>query len=472
MRVARTSAPPPEDRELPKSLDAEVSVLGAILIDNTALELIDQQLTGVEFYRPAHRQLFEAMVRLLERQVAVDFTTLKDELERTGELAAVGGPSYIAVLTDGVPRSVNVKHYAAIVREKYRLRQVIDAGNRIVTQAYAAEDPADTIVAAADKAILDLHLQRPAGHVKAKDLIPGLVADMEWRYDHQGQVTGIPTGFASVDKLTMGWQRSDMNVLAARPSMGKTTWLLNTAIAASEAGKRVVIFSLEMRVQHLRDRLLAVLSGVELTRIQNGCIGAMDYKKIAAGLERLSNLELLIDDRPGQNLRQIRGACRRIKAEAGLDLVVIDYVQLMPGTLEGRGVTRYAEVSDISTRTKNEISGDLDVATFLVSQLNRGADSRNDPRPQLSDLRESGRLEEDADAVMFLYRPNHLASGTTELIVAKQRNGAAGTVNLTFDRDTQTFRDGGDPLPEKPRYTRKPSHPGKVVAPKATSGSE
>jgi len=463
----------PKDDTLPHSLEAETSVLGALLIDNTALELIDQTLTGQEFYRLAHRQLFLAMVRLLERKVACDFTTLKDELERTGELEAVGGPGYLASLTDGVPRSVNVAHYAAIVREKYRLRQVIDTTNRILSQAYAAEESADTIVAAADKAILDLHLQRPAGHVKAKDLINGLFDDLEWRHAHQGEVTGIPTGFKSVDDLTFGWQAADMNVLAARPSMGKTTWLLNTAIAASEAGKRVVIFSLEMRVKHLRDRLLAVLSGVELTRIQSGVLGAKDHARIADGMERLSTLELLIDDRPGQTVRQIRGACRRIKAEGGLDLVVIDYAQLIPGELEGRNQgNRYAEMSDISTRTKNEIAGDLHVATFLVSQLNRAADGRMDPRPQLSDLRESGRLEEDADMVAFLYRPNHLASGTTEFIVAKQRNGNAGTLNLTFDRSTQQFHDGGEPLPERVRAPRRPASPGKLVAPKPTSGSE
>ena len=462
---------PPDEQTLPHSLDAERSVLGALLIDNGAFDLIEH-LTAEDFYRDAHRRLFQAIVRLLERQVAVDFTTLLDELTRTGDVDDVGGASYLASLTDGVPRSTNVKHYAAIVREKARLRAVIAMGNRLVSQAYAAEDDADTIVAAADKALLDLHLQRPAAAVKVKDLLDGLHEDMEWRHAHKGEVTGIPTGFDSVDKLTLGWQRSDMNVLAARPSMGKTTWLLNTAIAASEAGKRVVIFSLEMRTKHLRDRLLAVLSGVALTRIQNGHLGAIDYKQIADGMERMNVMELLIDDRPGQNLRQIRGACRRLKAEGGLDLVIIDYAQLIPGTLEGRGVTRYAEMSDISTRTKNEIAGDLDVATFLVSQLNRAGEGRNDPRPQLSDLRESGRLEEDADMVAFLYRPNHLASGTTELIVAKQRNGNAGTVNLTFDRDTQQFRDGGDPLPEKPRYTRRPSSPGKMVPPRAAPDTE
>ena len=463
---------PPDDQTLPHSLDAERSVLGALLIDNASLEYIDQQLTAADFYREAHRALFTAIVRLLERKVAVDFTTLLDELVRTGELEDVGGPSYLASLTDGVPRSTNVKHYAAIVREKARLRAVIAVGNRIVSAGYAAEDDADTIVAAADKAILDLHLQRRAGHVRAKDLINGLFEDLEWRCAHKGEVTGIPTGFKSVDDLTLGWQASDMNVLAARPSMGKTTWLLNTAIAASEAGKRVVMFSLEMRTKHLRDRLLAVLSGVDLTRIQNGHLGAMDHAQMVPAFERLSNLELMIDDRPGQTVRQIRGACRRIKAEGGLDLVIIDYAQLIPGTLEARGANRYAEMSDISTRTKNEIAGDLEVCTFLVSQLNRAADSRNDPRPQLSDLRESGRLEEDADMVAFLYRPNHLASGTTELIVAKQRNGNAGTVNLTFERDTQRFLDGGAPLPEKPRYVRKPSSPGKMVPPKAAPDTE
>lgn len=470
MKVVRKTTPPSEDT-LPHSLDAEKSVLGALLIDNTALEAIDQ-LASQDFYRVAHRQVYAAIVRLLERQVAVDLLTLKDELERTSELDAVGGPAYLASLTDGVPRSTNVKHYAAIVREKARLRAVIDTANRVLSQAYAAEDDADTIVAAADKAILALHLQRPTHYVKAKDLMVGLVADMDWRVSHQGEVTGIPTGFKSVDDLTMGWQAADMNVLAARPSMGKTTWLLNTAIAASEAGKRVVIFSLEMRVKHLRDRLLAVLSGVALTRIQNGCLGQEHYQRIAAGMERLDKLELMIDDRPGQTVRDIRGACRRIRAEGGLDLVVIDYAQLMPGTLEGRGVTRYAEMSDISTRTKNDIAGDLNVATFLVSQLNRGADGRHDPRPQLSDLRESGRLEEDADMVAFLYRPNHLTSGTTEFIVAKQRNGNAGTLNLTFDRETQQFHDGGDPLPVKLRPARRPSSPGKVVSPGATSDAE
>jgi replicative DNA helicase len=464
---------PTPDDVLPHDLAAEKSVLGALLIDNTALELIDQALTGQEFYRDAHRRLFQAITRLLERKVAVDYLTLQDELTRAGDLDAVGGPGYIAGLTDGVPRAVNVAHYAAIVKEKHRLRQVIDTGNRIVSQAYAAEESADTILAAADTAILNLHLQRPSGHVKVRDLMPGLWADMEWRRAHEGEVTGIPTGFTSIDQLTFGWQRSDMNVLAARPSMGKTTFLLNTAMAAANAGKRVVIFSLEMRTKHLRDRLLALLSGVALTRIQGGTLGPRDYQSLALAFERLSTLDLMIDDRPGQTVRQIRGACRRIKAEGGLDLVVIDYAQLIPGTIEGRNAgNRYAEMSDISTRTKNEIAGDLDVATFLVSQLNRAGEGRTDPRPQLSDLRESGRLEEDADMVAFLYRPNHLASGTTELIVAKQRTGNAGTLNLTFDRDTQQFRDGGDPLPAKLWPARRQSSPGKVVAPKPTSGSE
>lgn len=467
-RPRRQREPSPEDgidaRTLPHNLEAERSVLGAILVHNDAYELAAQVLSSKHFYRDAHRRIFAAIARLIdERHGAVDFVTLKEELARTSELDEVGGPAYIASLADGVPRATNVTYYAGIVCEKALLRDVIYACNTILTAAYEAEDPAADILQRADTALLalcngtaqDAVLELPAR-------LPEIFKRIEHRVEHKGELTGITTGFPSIDAETLGWQRGDLIVIAARPSIGKTAFALNTAVAAGRAGHRVLIFSIEMRKTQLEDRLLASLAGVDAARIRSGQLGGVDYRRISEALEMMANLPITLDDRRGLTVAEIRAACRRQRADRGLGLVAIDYVQLMPGSLERRGATRNEEVTDISRRVKT-MAEELNVPVLLLSQLSRASEKRPDPRPKLSDLRESGSLEQDGDIVAFLHRRHHRESGTTAFILEKQRNGPTGALNLTFDRDTQTFTDGGEdppePAPRKGKRQAPPAEP-------------
>ena len=438
----RTVDPDPGARSLPSNLEAERSVLGAILLHNDSYEKIAKTLTGGDFFRNAHRLVYDAIERLLEHPNGmVDLVTLKEELGRSGELDEVGGPAYISALIDGVPRSTNIEHYASIVREKAVYRRIIASSNRILSAAYAAESPAADILTMADRALVDIQTDAIGGHMqslaKSNDRY---CATLEARIANKGQLTGLPTGFKDIDTITMGWQRKDSIVIAARPSIGKTAFVLNTARTMASAGHQVAIFSLEMRRELLEDRLLSDLSSVPSTLLRGGYVFGDEQAQVVEGLGQMRRLGLHIDDTKGRTVSEIRAACRRLRSEQGLDAVIIDYVQLMAGSLSRRGSTRTEELADISRRL-NELFGELDVAGFVVSQLSRASESRPDPRPKLSDLRESGALEQDADLVCFLHRKNHKEEGLTQFIVEKARNGPTGTINLLLQRDVTRFSD-------------------------------
>ncbi len=449
-----------ELRVLPQDLTAEQALLGAMIVNNAVIDQVLPRVRAEHFFRRAHQAIYRAILALaLDKTAAVDFVTLKNQLVLDGQLDECGGPAYLAALTDGVPRSANAQYYAGIVKEKAMLREAITIGNNLVEHAYADDAVSVNLIRDADLAIVTL--QRGATSSRMRNLresaneVYGII---EHHVEHRGELLGIDTGFASVNEVTMGWQAGDLVVIAARPSIGKTAFVLNSLVHAARAGKRAALFSLEMRRRQLEYRLLSALSGVALTRIMAGYLGDPDFERISAATIELGTLDIEIDDSAAMTAWDVRTACRRLRAERGLDLVVIDYVQLMRGTLERRGASRSDEVSDISRRLKI-LADEVSVPILLLSQLNRGAANRSDKRPQLTDLRESGSLEQDADIVAFLHRKNHRESGTTQFIIEKQRNGPTGTVNLTITRETQTFVDGGDDPPEPPKEERKPRPP-------------
>jgi replicative DNA helicase len=440
--MADVAAP---ERTLPHSLDAEKSVLGAILISNEAFNHAAELIDARDFFRDAHRRIFDQMVALSERGDAIDFLTLKEELARRGELDEVGGPAYIASLADGVPRATNVEYYARIVKEKSTLRQLIFAANRIVTSAYEAEQEADLILDSAETAIFSVADERlKAGFVAMHDLVKESFPKIEQLFEQKRLITGVPTGFIDLDTMTRGFQRGDLIILAARPSMGKTSLVLNIAQYVAAQPEHVVgFFSLEMSKESLFLRLLTAEAQIDSHRLMSGAIGHKDYGRISHALETLSGMRLFIDDSANIGVLEMRAKARRLKSEHGLSLLVVDYIQLMSN--RGRSENRTLELAAISRSLKG-LAKELDVPIVVLSQLSRAPESRSDHRPQLSDLRESGALEQDADVVALIYRddvynkdPSNPDAGTAELIVAKQRNGPTGTVRLAFLREQTRF---------------------------------
>jgi replicative DNA helicase len=433
------------ERTLPHNLDAERSVLGAILVQNDAFNLAAQVIDAHDFYRDAHRRVFDKMVSLNERSQAIDFVTLKEELSRAGELDQVGGPAYIASLSDGVPRASNVEYYARIVKEKATLRQLIYAANRILTSAYEAEQDADLILDQAESAIFAVADDRlRAGFVQMHDLVRESYPKIEQLLEQKRLVTGVPTGFIDLDEMTRGFQPGDLIILAARPSMGKTSLVLNIAQHVSVQPDRAVgFFSLEMSKESLFLRLLTSEAQIDSHRLMSGAIGQKDWGRISHALETLSSMRLFIDDTPSIGVLEMRAKARRLKAEHGLSLLVVDYIQLMSS--RGRYENRTLELASVSRSLKG-LAKELYVPIVVLSQLSRAPEARSDHRPQLSDLRESGALEQDADVVALIYRddvynkdPNSPDAGTAEILVAKQRNGPTGTVRLAFLREQTRF---------------------------------
>ena len=433
------------DRTLPHNLEAERSVLGAILVHNDAFNLAAQVIDSRDFYRDAHRRIFDRMVVLNERSLAIDFVTLKDELARSGELDAVGGPAYVASLVDGVPRATNVEYYARIVKEKSTLRNLIFAANRILTNAYEAEQDSDVILDEAETAIFAVADDRlKAGFVAMPELVKESYPKIEQLFEHKRLVTGVPTGFVDLDEMTRGFQPGDLIIVAARPSMGKTSLALNIAqYVALQPDRTVGVFSLEMSKESLFLRLLTSEAQIDSHRLMTGAIGQRDYSRISHALEMLNSMRLHIDDTAGIGVLEMRAKARRLQAEHGLSLLVVDYIQLMTG--RGRFENRTLELGAISRSLKG-LAKELNVPVLVLSQLSRAPESRADHRPQLSDLRESGALEQDADVVILIYRedaynrdPNHPDAGTAELILGKQRNGPTGVVKLAFLREQTRF---------------------------------
>ena len=433
------------ERTLPHNLEAERSVLGAILVHNDAFNLAAQVIDSRDFYRDAHRRIFDCMVALNERHHAIDFVTLKEELARAGELDEVGGPAYVAALADGVPRATNVEYYARIVKEKSTLRNLIYAATKIVANAYEADQESDLILDEAESAIFAVADDRlKAGFVAMRDLVKDSFPKIEKLFEQKRLITGVPTGFVDVDEMTRGLQAGDLVIVAARPSMGKTSLVLNIAQYVASLGDQVVgFFSLEMSKESLFLRLLTSEAQIDGHRLMSGAIGGNDYHRISHALEKLNSMKLFIDDTANIGVLEMRAKSRRLQSEHGLSLLVVDYIQLMNG--RGRFENRTLELASISRSLKG-LAKELNVPIIVLSQLSRAPESRSDHRPQLSDLRESGALEQDADVVVLIYRddvynrdPNSPDAGTAELILAKQRNGPTGVVKLAFLREQTRF---------------------------------
>jgi replicative DNA helicase len=417
------------ERTLPHNLEAERSVLGAILVHNDAFNLAAQVIDAGDFYRDAHRRIFDRMVALNERHQAIDFVTLKEELSRGGDLDEVGGPAYVASLADGVPRATNVEYYARIVKEKATLRNLIYAANKILSNAYEADQEPDLILDEAESAIFSVADDRlKAGFVPMRDLVKESFPKIEQLFEQKRLITGVPTGFVDLDAMTRGFQGGDLIIIAAlQPDQGA-----------------VGVFSLEMSKESLFLRLLTSEAQIDSHRLMSGAIGQKDYSRISHALETLSAMRLYIDDTASIGVMEMRAKSRRLQADQhGLSLLVVDYIQLMSG--RGRFENRTLELASISRALKG-LAKELNVPVVVLSQLSRAPEARSDHRPQLSDLRESGALEQDADVVLMIYRedaynrdPNHPDAGTAELIVAKQRNGPTGVVRLAFLREQTRF---------------------------------
>ncbi len=434
---------PVSERSLPHNLEAEKAVLGAVLIHdeqfNIAVELINAQ----DFYRHAHQQIFDKMVSLRERNEVIDLVTLKEELDRAGNLNEVGGPAYIAALVDGVPKSTNVEYYAKIVKEKATLRSLIGSANKILTTAYQAEADASEQLDLAGQAIFQITDDRLKGGFESlRDLVPGGFKTLEKLQEQQSFLTGVPSGFTDLDRLTSGFQPSDLVIIAARPSMGKTSLALNIAQhVATKTEKTVGVFSLEMSKQALFLRMLTSEARVDAHQFRGGFLGSEEYKKLSEALGVLGEARVFIDDSTSLSVLEMRAKARRLKSEHGLHLLIIDYLQLMQG--RGRFENRNLELASISRSLKG-LAKELGVPVIALSQLSRAPESRSEHRPQLSDLRESGALEQDADVVLFIYREDvydHKAENenTAEVIIGKQRNGPVGTVRLAFLKEFTRF---------------------------------
>jgi replicative DNA helicase len=436
------------ERTLPHSLDAEKSVLGAILIRNEAFNQAAELIDAEDFFRDAHRRIFNRMVALSERNDPIDFVTLKEELSRSGELDEVGGPAYVAALADGVPRSANVEYYARIVKEKATLRNLIHSANKILTEAYEAEQEPDLLLDEAERSIFAIAEDRiRAGFVPLRDLVQSSFTTIEKLQQHKGLVTGVPTGFLDLDEMTSGLQPSDLVLVAARPSMGKTSFVLNIAQHVGTSTTMTVgFFSLEMSKEQLFMRMLTSEARIDAHRFRSGFLSEKDYGRLSHALGVLAEARVFIDDTASIGVLEMRAKARRLKAEHGLHLLIIDYIQLMQG--RGRFESRQAELASISRSLKG-LAKELGVPIVALSQLSRAPETRSDHRPRLSDLRESGALEQDADVVMFIFReeqyrdadgqPNQEAEGLAEIIIGKQRNGPTGAVKLAFIKEHTRF---------------------------------
>jgi replicative DNA helicase len=434
------------DKTIPHSIDAERSVLGAILIENAALNRAQEILKEEDFYREPHRKIFKVMADLSERTTAIDAVTLKEELLRSGDLEAVGGPAYLAALLDGVPRSANVEHYARIVKEKAILRGLIEAGSQIVDTAYQAAQGVDDILDESERLIFRIAQDRlRAGFVPLKVIADQSLKTIERLAEHREMITGLPTGYASLNEYTSGLQPSDLIIVAARPGMGKTSFALNIAMhAALREGKRVGVFSLEMSREQLFLRLLTGLGRIDAHRLRTGRLNKEEWATLTRAFGELAGAPIFIDDTAGLTVLEMRAKSRRLKMEQGLDLVIVDYLQLMRS--RSAFENRNQEISDIS-RSLKELAKELNLPVIAISQLSRAPEQRGgDRRPQLSDLRESGAIEQDADLVMFIYREEVYKQteenrGRAQLIIAKQRNGPIGTLDLAFIREYTRFEE-------------------------------
>ena len=422
----------------PQNLEAEQSVLGGVLLDNQALNTVLELLTIDDFYSESHRKIFAAVLDLSERREPCDLVTRSDALRNRNQLEQAGNAAYLASLVDSVPSAANITYYCRIVKQKSILRRLIGTATEILNKSYSPGAEIDQVLDEAEQSIFEISQNkiRPSFY-PMKEIIKESFKSIERLFERKDLITGVPTGFEKLDELTSGLQNSDLIVIAGRPSMGKTAFALNIAQhAAIQDGTPVAIFSLEMAKEQIALRMLSSEARVDSQRIRKGFLGETDWPKLTTAAGNLSETRIFIDDTPAISVLEMKAKSRRLKAESGLGLIILDYLQLMRGT-DGRE-SREQEISEIS-RSLKALAKELSIPVVALSQLNRKVEDRTNRRPQMADLRESGAIEQDADVILFLYRDevynkseDNPEKGIAEVIIGKQRNGPTGTVKVAF----------------------------------------
>ena len=436
-------------KSVPANIEAERAVLGALMIDPDAIVKVANFLRAQDFYRERHGWIYDAMASLNERHEPLDFVTLTDELERRGQLEEVGGPAYLTDLIASTPTAIYVDHYARIVERTAVLRRLISAAGKIAELAYDESQDMDEVVDRAEQIIFGISESRIH-----RDLTPirAIISDVVERIDfltrNRDTLMGVPTGFTMLDRILGGLQKSDLLILAARPGMGKTSFALSVALnAARRNNARVAVFSMEMSNEQLVQRLLSMETAIDSHRLRMGDINEEEWPILLEAANMLGTAPIFIDDTPGATVNDLRTKARRLYAEHGLDLIIIDYMQLMTGSAgsNGRNENRQQEISYIS-RSLKSLARELNVPVIALSQLSRAVEARSDKRPMLSDLRESGSIEQDADVVLFIYREDYYLEDSdrqniADVLVAKHRHGSTGNVSLFFRKELTQFRD-------------------------------
>ena len=431
----------------PQHIEAEQSILGGILIENEAINRVMEILDADDFYRDAHRRIFNALINLSERDEPADLITLTNELRKIDQLDSIGGASYLASLIDSVPTAANIEYYARIVKEKAILRKLIQTSTEIITQSYEDRGDVEGFLDEAERSIFEISEKRVRpSFYPIREIVKQSFTTIEKLFKKKEAVTGVPSGFKELDRMTAGFQPSDLIIIAGRPSMGKTAFCLDVAEYAAIGNKiPVAIFSLEMSKEQLVIRMLCSQANVEGTRLRTGYLNESDWPKLTIAAGNLSDAPIYIDDTAALSALELRAKARRLKSEYGLGMVIVDYLQLMRG--RSRVESRQQEISEIS-RSLKALAKELTIPVIAVSQLSRKTEERTGNKPQLSDLRESGAIEQDADLILFIYRdevynrsednPNR---GKAEVIIGKQRNGPIGKIDLAFLDKFTTFKD-------------------------------
>jgi len=431
------------DKLPPQNLEAEMAVLGSMLMDEDAISSATELLDKGSFYKDTHKKIFEAISNLYNANKAVDLITLTDELKRNETLDEIGGASFLIALVNSVPTAANISHYVSIVKEKYILRTLINNATKIVSLCYESEGNVDEVVDSAEKFIFEVSDRKQHGsYVHLKEVIKDSIENIDRLYQKKAHVTGIPSGFIDFDSKTSGLQESDLIVIAGRPSMGKSAFALGIAEYAGVIEKiPLAFFSLEMSKEQLVQRMLCAHAKVDAHKVRTGYLSPSDWPRLTAAAGKLSEASIFIDDSPAISVMELRAKARRLKAHQDIKLIILDYMQLMRGS--GHEENRQQEISDIS-RSLKSLARELDVPIVAISQLSRAVEARTDHRPQLSDLRESGAIEQDADVVVLIlreeyYKPTPENEGIAEVIIAKQRNGPVGSMKLAFIKEYTRF---------------------------------
>lgn len=432
------------DKLPPQNLEAEMAVLGSMLLDEEAVSASSEKLDAGCFYKDTHRKIFQAIIDLYNANKAVDLITLTDALRISGSLDEIGGASYLTSLANAVPTAANINHYAGIVREKYILRTLINNSTKIVTLCHESEGNIAEVVDTAEKLIFDVSDRRNQGsYLHLKDIIKDSIEAIDKLYQNKAHVTGVPTGYVDFDIKTAGLQPSDLVIIAGRPSMGKSAFALGIAEYAGVVEKvPTAIFSLEMSKEQLVQRMLCSHARVDAHKVRTGYLATSDWPRLTAAAGKLSESPIFIDDTPAISVMELRARARRLKSHHDIKLIILDYMQLMRGSAMNME-SRQQEISEIS-RSLKALARELNVPVIAISQLSRAVESRTDHRPQLSDLRESGAIEQDADVVVLIlreeyYNPSPENQGIAEAIIAKQRNGPVGSLKLAFIKEFTRF---------------------------------